>query len=277
MAKRSRDKMITFWVTEDELAKINANMEKLGTSNLSAYLRKMAITGLIIRLDIPELKQIVSLMRRTSANINQMAKHINQGDPVAVQQIDGLHEQQEEIWSAFLLLERRYAYRRHSNYSHAHQQRQNRHTVPLCAARLCNQPEQNKEWRTRHRLCLRSAHRRRGVCSIAPPISDLYRANAKARGHRLSGASIFQTRRGYAGGSQCHRLRICQPLFEAELAFDKCQLRKKQGVTRMWLILSFIHFLCCTVSGSVGSFDEGYNYFRNCVLQEIFAQNALSM
>ena len=99
MAKRSRDKMITFWVTEDELAKINANMEKLGTSNLSAYLRKMAITGLIIRLDIPELKQIVSLMRRTSANINQMAKHINQGDPVAVQQIDGLHDQQKEIWS----------------------------------------------------------------------------------------------------------------------------------------------------------------------------------
>ena len=99
MAKRSRDKMITFWVTEDELAKINANMEKLGTSNLSAYLRKMAITGLIIRLDIPELKQIVSLMRRTSANINQMAKHINQGDPVAVQQIDGLRKQQEEIWS----------------------------------------------------------------------------------------------------------------------------------------------------------------------------------
>ena len=99
MAKRSRDKMITFWVTEDEPAKINANMEKLGTSNLSAYLRKMAITGLIIRLDIPVLKQIVSLMRRTSANINQMAKHINQGDPVAVQQINGLREQQEEIWS----------------------------------------------------------------------------------------------------------------------------------------------------------------------------------
>ena len=99
MAKRSRDKMITFWVTEDELAKINANMEKLGTSNLSAYLRKMAMTGLIVQLDIPELKQIVSLMRRTSANINQMAKHINQGDTVAVQQVDGLHEQQEEIWA----------------------------------------------------------------------------------------------------------------------------------------------------------------------------------
>ena len=61
-----------------------------------------------------------------------------------------------------------------------------------------------------------------------------------------------------------------------KLAFDKCQLRKKQGITRMWLILSLIYFLCRTVSGCVGSFDEGYHYFRNCVLQEIFAQNAFS-
>ena len=59
-------------------------------------------------------------------------------------------------------------------------------------------------------------------------------------------------------------------------AFNKCQLRKKQDIMRMWLILSFIHFLCCTVSGCVGSFDEGYNYFRNCVLQGLFAQNTLS-
>ena len=61
-----------------------------------------------------------------------------------------------------------------------------------------------------------------------------------------------------------------------KLAFDKYQLRKKQGITRMWLMLSLIHFLCCTVSRCVGSFDEGYNYFRNCVLQEIFAPNAFS-
>ena len=78
MAKRSRDKMITFWVTEDELAKINANMEKLGTSNLSAYLRKMAITGLIVQLDIPELKQIVSLMRRTSASTRWLSTSIRE-------------------------------------------------------------------------------------------------------------------------------------------------------------------------------------------------------
>ena len=108
----------------------------------------------------------------------------------------------------FVFSERSPAYRCHSNHPHAHQQRQNRLAVSLSSAELCDQPEQNKEWRTRHRLCLRSAYCRRGVCSIAPPISDLHRANAKARGHRLSGASVFQTRRSYAGGSQGKGLRL---------------------------------------------------------------------
>lgn len=99
MAKRSRDKMITFWVTEDELAKINANMEKLGTSNLSAYLRKMAITGLIVQLDIPELKQIVSLMRRTSANINQWPSTSIRGIRLPYSKSTVCTSQQEEIWA----------------------------------------------------------------------------------------------------------------------------------------------------------------------------------
>ena len=99
MAKRTRNVPVLFWVSPQEMELIRQKMAQFGTDNLSAYLRKMAITGLIVQLDIPELKQIVSLMRRTSANINQMAKHINQGDTVAVQQVDGLHEQQEEIWA----------------------------------------------------------------------------------------------------------------------------------------------------------------------------------
>ena len=99
MAGRAREIQVIFRVNEQERLLIRQKMELMGVRNMQAYLRKMAITGLIVQLDIPELKQIVSLMRRTSANINQMAKHINQGDPSAVQQIDGLHEQQEEIWS----------------------------------------------------------------------------------------------------------------------------------------------------------------------------------
>lgn len=62
-----------------------------------------------------------------------------------------------------------------------------------------------------------------------------------------------------------------------KLAFDKCQLRKKKGITRMWLILSFVHFLCCTIVGHTGKFDEGFHYFRNCVLQAALVQDAFSL
>lgn len=52
-----------------------------------------------------------------------------------------------------------------------------------------------------------------------------------------------------------------------KLAFDKCQLRKQQGIERMWLILSLVHFLCCTLPDYRGAFEKGFAYFRECLLQ----------
>ena len=98
MAKRSRDKMITFWVTEDELAKINANMEKLGTSNLSAYLRKMAIDGYAVKLDLPELREAVAMLGRYNGSINQIAKRANKTGHVYDTDIQEIRASQTEIW-----------------------------------------------------------------------------------------------------------------------------------------------------------------------------------
>ena len=99
MAKRSRDKMITFWVTEDELAKINANMEKLGTSNLSAYLRKMAIDGYVLRLDLPEFREMISLLRRCSGNLNQIAKRANESGRIYETDLKEIQEQLNGLWN----------------------------------------------------------------------------------------------------------------------------------------------------------------------------------
>mgnify|MGYP004636359113 CR=1 FL=1 len=52
-----------------------------------------------------------------------------------------------------------------------------------------------------------------------------------------------------------------------KLAFDKCQLRKQRGIERMWLILSLVHFLCCTLPDYSGSFEKGFAYFRERLLQ----------
>ena len=73
MAKRKRDVPVLFWVSAEELELIHQKMQQYGTENLSAYLRKMALDGYVIKLDLPELKELVSLMRRSSNNLKYKA------------------------------------------------------------------------------------------------------------------------------------------------------------------------------------------------------------
>lgn len=64
-----------FWVSAEELELIHQKMQQYGTENLSAYLRKMALDGYVVKLDLPEL---VSLMRRSSNNLNQMTRKVHE-------------------------------------------------------------------------------------------------------------------------------------------------------------------------------------------------------
>ena len=54
MKKRNRPIPIMFWVSEDERAQIEEKMAQLGTNNMSAYLRKIAIDGYVVNLDLPD-------------------------------------------------------------------------------------------------------------------------------------------------------------------------------------------------------------------------------
>ncbi len=53
-------------------------MQQFGTENLSAYLRKMALDGYVVKLELPELKELVSLMRRNSNNLNQLTRKVHE-------------------------------------------------------------------------------------------------------------------------------------------------------------------------------------------------------
>lgn len=57
MAKRKRDMQLNFRVSAEELAVIEQKMSQFGTSNREAYLRKMALDGYVVKLDLPELKE----------------------------------------------------------------------------------------------------------------------------------------------------------------------------------------------------------------------------
>ena len=98
MAKRKRDVPVLFYVSKDEMELIQQKMQAFGTSNMSAYLRKMAIDGYVLKLDLPELKEMVSLLRRWSNNLNQLTRRVHQTGRVYDADLQELNAQQERIW-----------------------------------------------------------------------------------------------------------------------------------------------------------------------------------
>ena len=54
-------------------------MAMAGTTNQEAFIRKMALDGMIVRLDVPEIKEMISLLRYSGNNINQLARKANAG------------------------------------------------------------------------------------------------------------------------------------------------------------------------------------------------------
>ena len=100
MAKRKREIVLRFRVTAEERGMIEEKMAQLGTENMAAYLRKMAIDGYIVKLDLPELKELVSLLRRSGNNLNQIAKRVNETNRIYTADIECLLENQEKLWTA---------------------------------------------------------------------------------------------------------------------------------------------------------------------------------
>ena len=64
---RRRSEQIIFWVTPEERELIVQKMAQLGTENMSADLRKIAIDGYVVKLNLPELREMISLLRRTTS------------------------------------------------------------------------------------------------------------------------------------------------------------------------------------------------------------------
>lgn len=98
--KRRRPVKLMTRVTEEEYAQIQARMALVGTANLSAFLRKLALDGRIVLLDMDELKTLVSLLRRTSANVNQIAKRVNATSRVYENDLAEIQNRLGEVWLA---------------------------------------------------------------------------------------------------------------------------------------------------------------------------------
>lgn len=98
MAQKRRPIELKFHVTEKEYDRIRQKMTQLGTNTMAAYLRRMALSGYVLKLDLPELRNLISLLRRNSANINQIAKRVNATGRVYDADLDDLKRMQEQQW-----------------------------------------------------------------------------------------------------------------------------------------------------------------------------------
>ena len=100
MANRNRPIQVKFRVTPEERAMIDRRMAQAETINMAAYLRKMAIDGYVVKLDLPELRDMISLLRRTSNNFNQIARRVNSTDRIYADDIQEMKTMIEQTWEA---------------------------------------------------------------------------------------------------------------------------------------------------------------------------------
>ena len=94
--ERKRDKQLKIWVSQEELDMIHQKMAEFGTPNMGAFVRKMVIDGYIVKLDIPELKEIIRLLGPIGNNLNQMARQLHSTGSIYQQDIREVEVQLEQ-------------------------------------------------------------------------------------------------------------------------------------------------------------------------------------
>ena len=86
---------------------IERRMKEAGMLNMSAYIRKMAIDGYVIQLDLSDLKEVSRLVRINANNLNQYVKRANKTGSIYLEDVREISEQQEKIWEALKEMIRR--------------------------------------------------------------------------------------------------------------------------------------------------------------------------
>ena len=94
---RKREVQVNFRVSPQELEMIEQKMAQLGTSNREAYLRKMALDGYVVKLELPELKELVSLMRYSSNNLNQLTRRVHETGRIYDADLEDISQRQEQL------------------------------------------------------------------------------------------------------------------------------------------------------------------------------------
>ena len=95
---KERNQELRALFTPEEVEHLKQRMAEAGVKNRSAFIRKMALDGYIIKLDTSDIRQMISLLRHSSNNLNQIAKRVNSTNSVYGADIADMQAKQDEIW-----------------------------------------------------------------------------------------------------------------------------------------------------------------------------------
>ena len=102
--KSERTIPLYFKVSPEEKAVIDKKMEQLGTHNQRAYLRKMAVDGYVVQVDMTDVKELAVLLRNCANNLNQIARRVNGTGNLYEEDVVDLKVRYGELWVVFSML-----------------------------------------------------------------------------------------------------------------------------------------------------------------------------
>ena len=97
MARRKRNIHLHVMVSPEEMEQIHSRMDEAGIRNAGAFVRKMALNGYLLHVDLSPVRELVSLQRRCANNLNQVAIHANTYG-VDPSEIAALQQDYAKLW-----------------------------------------------------------------------------------------------------------------------------------------------------------------------------------
>ncbi len=94
---RNREYRLFIRVTAEERHRICEKMYGMGIHSLSAYIRKMALDGYCLNLDLPQLRRMAYLLQNCSNNLNQVAKRASESGQLYAADLEDLRSRLDEL------------------------------------------------------------------------------------------------------------------------------------------------------------------------------------
>ena len=97
MAKEKRLIQHNFKTTVAEDAVIQQKMKAFGLTNQSAYVRTMALKGYLLKVNLPEIREMIRLLKNLTNNVNQIARRMNEHGSIYETEMDDIADRQKEL------------------------------------------------------------------------------------------------------------------------------------------------------------------------------------